>query len=102
MSFEARPLLELADDLDGVHGRVSRVGATLGGLSVLFGGLTALTALGGAFTREPLFLMSAGFSLTASAAFALCAQSLRQAASQTPRIRTVMATLPVRTWRREG
>jgi hypothetical protein len=100
MSFQSRPLADLADDLDGVHGHVARVGGLLSGLALLFGGLAGLTVLVGVWTREPLFAMSAGLALTAAAAFGLSAQSLSRAAAQTPRIRAALVTLPVKTWRR--
>ena len=100
MTFHSRPLADLADDLDAVHAHVARLAGVLSGLSLLFGALAALTVIGGVWTREPLFAMSAGFAVTAAAAFGLSAQSLASAATNTPRIRAALVKLPVATWRR--
>jgi hypothetical protein len=100
MPFTSRPLAHLANDLEGVHERCAELSVTLTGMSILFGGVGALTALGGLWTREPMFAMSALFALTASVAFGLSAQSLSRAAASTPRIRTAPVTVPAKSWRR--
>jgi len=100
MSFRSRPLAHLADDLEGVHERCARLSDTAMGLSFLFGVLAAMTVAGGVWAREPLFFMSAGFALAASAAFGLTAHSMARAAAHTPRIRTAPVTISAKAFRR--